>query len=50
MLMQHYERTGEFAKAEDALFAMLDAQPDNPAIVESASRSTNACGHKTTRR
>ena len=34
MLMQHYERTGEFAKAEDALFAMLDAEPDNNAIVE----------------
>jgi tetratricopeptide (TPR) repeat protein len=33
-LMQHYERTGEFAKAEDALFAMLDAEPDNHAIVE----------------
>jgi len=34
MLMQHYERTGEYAKAEDALFAMLDAEPDNQAIVE----------------
>jgi tetratricopeptide (TPR) repeat protein len=34
MLMQHYERTGEFAKAEDALFTMLDAEPDNRAIVE----------------
>jgi tetratricopeptide (TPR) repeat protein len=34
LLMQHYERTGEFAKAEDALFAMLDADPDNDAIVE----------------
>ena len=34
MLMQHYERTGEFAKAEDALFAMQEAEPDNPAIVE----------------
>ena len=34
MLMQHYERTGEFAKAEDALFAMLDAGPDDHAIVE----------------
>jgi hypothetical protein len=34
LLMQHYERTGEFAKAEDALFAMLDAEPDNQAIVE----------------
>ena len=34
LLMQHHERTGEFAKAEDALFAMLDAEPDNDAIVE----------------
>lgn len=34
LLMQHYERTGEFAKAEDALFAMLDSEPDNDAIVE----------------
>jgi hypothetical protein len=34
LLMQRYERTGEFAKAEDALFAMLDAEPDNNAIVE----------------
>ena len=34
MLMQHYERTGEFAKAEDALFAMLEAEPDNQVIVE----------------
>jgi hypothetical protein len=29
MLMQHYERLGEFAKAEDALFSMIEAQPDN---------------------
>jgi tetratricopeptide (TPR) repeat protein len=34
MLMQHHERTGEFAKAENALFALLDADPDNAAIVE----------------
>jgi tetratricopeptide (TPR) repeat protein len=34
LLMQHYERTGEFAKAEDALFAVLDADPNNNAIVE----------------
>lgn len=27
LLMQHYERTGEFAKAEDALFGVLDAEP-----------------------
>jgi tetratricopeptide (TPR) repeat protein len=33
-LMQHYERAGEFARAEDELFAMLDAEPDNEPIVE----------------
>ena len=33
-LMQHYERYGELAKAEDALFALLDADPDNEAIEE----------------
>jgi len=33
-LMQHYESTGEFAKAEDALFAMLDAEPDNAPLLE----------------
>jgi hypothetical protein len=32
--MHHYERTGEFAKAEDALFAMLDVEPNNWGIVE----------------
>ena len=36
MLMQHYERAGEIAKAEDAQFAMLDAGQDNPGIVEFA--------------
>jgi len=34
MLMQHYEQTGEFAKAEDALFALLDTEQDNNVIVE----------------
>jgi pentatricopeptide repeat protein len=34
VLMHHYERAGEFAKAEDALFAMLDAEPDNAVIAE----------------
>jgi hypothetical protein len=29
MLMQHYERLAEFAKAEDALFAMIQEQPGN---------------------
>jgi hypothetical protein len=28
-LWRHYERIGAFARAEDALFALLDAQPDN---------------------
>ena len=32
--VEHHERTGEFAKAEDALFAMLDAEPDNERILE----------------
>ena len=33
-LMQHYERTGEFAKAEDALFDMLDQAGENVRILE----------------
>jgi Family of unknown function (DUF6483) len=33
-LMQHYERSGEFAKAEDALFAMLEAEPGKAGLVE----------------
>ena len=34
LLMQHYERTGEFGKAEDALFTMLERERDNPALLE----------------
>ena len=34
MLMRHYESIGEFAKAEDELFAMLDIEPDNESFVE----------------
>jgi Family of unknown function (DUF6483) len=34
VLMHHYERAGEFGKAEDTLFAMLDAEPDNAVIAE----------------
>jgi hypothetical protein len=34
LLMEHYERTGQFAKAEDALFAILDADPENAAALE----------------
>jgi hypothetical protein len=28
-LMQHYERTGQFGKAEDCLFSILESGPDN---------------------
>lgn len=34
MLMQYYERNGEFGKAEDMLFAMLEAEFGNENIVE----------------
>jgi Family of unknown function (DUF6483) len=34
MLMQHYERMGEFARAEDALFEILDAEPGKIELLE----------------
>lgn len=34
MLMQHYERLGEFARAEDALFEILDAEPSQSELLE----------------
>lgn len=34
LLMQHYESSGEYAKAEDALFGLLEADPNNAAIVD----------------
>ena len=34
MLMRHYERTGEFAKAEDSLFGMADAGPDQAELLD----------------
>jgi len=34
MLMQHNERIGEFAKAEDALFEVLEAEPANLDFLE----------------
>jgi len=33
LLMQHYERAGEFAKAEDVLFALLENEPNNAGLV-----------------
>ena len=34
LLMQHYERSGEFAKAEDALFSMLEVEPGNAGLMD----------------
>jgi hypothetical protein len=34
LLMRHYEGTGQFAKAEDMLFGMLELEPENLAIVD----------------
>lgn len=34
LLMEHYERTGQFARAEDALYAILDAEPVNSPAVD----------------
>jgi hypothetical protein len=34
MLMQHYERMGEFARAEDALFEILEAEPGKIELLE----------------
>ena len=34
LLMQHLERTCQFAKAEDALFVMMDAEPKDPHVLE----------------
>jgi hypothetical protein len=34
LLMHHYERTGQFAKAEDAFYNLLEGQPDNREIMD----------------
>jgi tetratricopeptide (TPR) repeat protein len=34
MLMRHYEQAGDYAKAEDALFNMLDAEPKNTELLD----------------
>jgi hypothetical protein len=39
MLMHHYERTGAFAKAEDALFALLDAAPRTAEVLDFGIRA-----------
>jgi hypothetical protein len=32
--MHHYERIGDFAKAEDALFGLLDAAPGSAEVLD----------------
>jgi hypothetical protein len=32
--MQHYERVGSLGKAEDALFSMLEAGPNEPTFLD----------------
>jgi hypothetical protein len=34
LLMRHYEQTGQFGRAEDALFAMLELEPHEPRLIE----------------
>jgi hypothetical protein len=34
MLMRFYEQTGQFARAEDSLFAMLELEPANPSLLD----------------
>jgi hypothetical protein len=34
LLMQHYERAGEFGKAEDMLFALLEAEPQQRGLLD----------------
>lgn len=34
LLMRHYEQTGQFAKAEDALFVLLDLDPGNAELLQ----------------
>jgi hypothetical protein len=33
-LMRYHEQMGDFAKAEDCLFSMLEAQPETPGLLE----------------
>jgi hypothetical protein len=34
LLMRHYESTGQWAKAEDSLFSLLDETADDPAVLK----------------
>ena len=45
-LMLHYERTGDFAKAENALFGMIDAEPNQPGLIEFGKAFYNRLNNK----
>lgn len=34
LLLRHYEQTGEYAKAEDALYAMMEVEPANGELLD----------------
>jgi len=34
LLVQHYERLGEFGKAEDALFTMIETEPKHSGLLD----------------
>jgi hypothetical protein len=46
-LMQHFESTGQFGKAEDMLFALLEADPANAAIPEFGLAFYERLSHQT---
>jgi uncharacterized protein DUF6483 len=45
-LMQHYERSGQFAKAEDILFAILESHPHHPGLLEFGTRFYERLQHQ----
>jgi hypothetical protein len=46
MLMQHYEIVGEFGRAEDMLFTMLDSDLRNAGVLELGESFYRRIGHK----
>jgi Family of unknown function (DUF6483) len=48
-LMQHYERLGDFGKAEDALFEIVEAEPLRPGLLEFGTSFYERVGRHTDR-
>ncbi len=46
MLMQHYELLGEYGRAEDMLFTMLDSDEANPAVAQLGETFYERMRHK----